>query len=72
MKKLLLALLFVGGCSDAQQNQNVLQYLKDGKARGHAVITTDVAGEFAMEQRFRLGAAGTKVSFDGDINFGNE
>lgn len=73
MKRLCLFLLVVVfvGCSDPKQNENVLMWLEKGEATGHVVITTDVAGEFAMEQRFRLGAAGTRVSFDGQINFKN-
>lgn len=73
---LVLVMLLVAGiltgCSDAQQNQNTLTFLQQGKAKGHAVVTTDAGGEFSMTNAFRLGASGTTVSFDGNIDFSGE
>lgn len=71
MKKLLLLLVLISvvGCKTAKQNDITLNFLQKGKARGNLIVTTDAAGEFAIENRFRLGAAGTRIAFDGAIDF---
>lgn len=57
------------GCKDELQHQNTLEFLQQGKARGHLVITTTGALSAGMRTVFFAGADETAVSFDGDVDF---
>jgi hypothetical protein len=57
------------GCSTQDKTTAVLSVLEEGKARGHLVLTTSGAVSVGVQQDFYLGAKGTTLSFDGDIDF---
>ena len=65
-----LSCIELPGCQDATQNQNVLTFLEKGGARGHLTVTSDAGLSGGMTTEFFGGARGTRVAFDGDIDYG--
>lgn len=57
------------GCANDQKTDAMLLTLQEGKARGHLVFTTN--GQVGAQQTttFAIGATGSHMSFDGDVNF---
>lgn len=69
-----LGLVVVGaclmsGCRSTDQTAAVMQTLQQGKAEGHLVLTTPGAVSVGERTEFFIGAMGTSLSFDGEIDF---
>lgn len=63
-----LAFAVLVGCKNQQQNQNVMTFLKDGKANGHLVIAGTPKIHAGASTDFYFGAD-LNVAFDGNIDF---
>jgi hypothetical protein len=61
--------VFILGCASQDKTLTALAVLQEGKARGHLVLTTSAGVSVGTQTEFFLGARGTQISFDGDINF---
>lgn len=59
------------GCRAPDQTKQLMQALHDGQARGHLVVTSPGILSVGMQYDFYIGAKGTTLSFDGDIDFTN-
>jgi len=57
------------GCSTPDGNK---QLLERGKARGHLAVTTDGRVGGAVTSGFYLGPEKSILSFDGDVDYGNQ
>ncbi len=56
-------------CASPDKTTTALALLQEGNARGHLVMTTSAALSVGTQTDFYVGARGTKISFDGDIDF---
>lgn len=59
------------GCESPEQNAVTLKLLQEGKARGHLTLGSSGVIGLMEKTEIGLGALGTTVTFDGDINFGD-
>lgn len=69
---LILTAAIVVGCSPAKDGPSVQQqvaYLRHGNARGHLTLHTDGRVGARVEHGVSFGAAGSALSFDGDVDF---
>ena len=57
------------GCKTPEETTATLEMLRQAKARGHLVVASDGAVEVGQSTSFFLGARGTRIMFDGDIDF---
>jgi len=66
---LLLLLLPLGGCADAESTQITLDRLERGGARGHLTLTAGGPPGVGASNHFYLGPPSATLAFDGDIDF---
>ena len=61
----------LAGCQSQDQTAQILDALRQGKARGHLVLVTN--GELAagITNKVFFGPTSTTLSFDGNINYGD-
>ena len=59
----------LAGCKSQDQTASVLRTLKQGQARGHLVMTTPGALSAGQQTEFFIGARGSTLTFDGNIDF---
>lgn len=62
-------LVVCSGCASVDRTGAVMQTLQQGKAKGHLVLTTPGAVSVGMQNEWFIGARGSTLAFDGDIDF---
>ena len=62
-------LVAMTGCQEGGSMADTLNFLQEGKARGHLVVTSDGQVGGGIATNVYGGAADASISFDGDIDF---
>ncbi len=62
-------LWFSSGCEGKDTAEVTLSFLERGNAEGHLICTSDGGVEVGQTISFHVGARGTRIAFNGDIDF---
>ena len=66
---LLFGLCFLTGCKSTESTEATMKMLQEAKFEGHFIMATDAGVEAGETISFFLGARGTRLAVDGNIDF---